>query len=69
MDEEDAKLKEMMVNFREEVEKLGVSAMDYKSRKNVEAEKLVKLGMKKEKVRCGARRASRLAIVSERSTT
>lgn len=42
--------KKMFGNFREDVERLGVSAMDFKSRKHVENEKLVSLGMRPIKV-------------------
>jgi hypothetical protein len=42
--------RKMFFSFQEEVEKLGVSAMEYKQRRTIENEKLVKLGMKPEKV-------------------
>ena len=43
--------KEQFKDFKQEVEDLGVSAMQYRQRKNVEAQKFARLGLKPEKVR------------------
>lgn len=50
-EQDDGVTRKVFMNFQEEVEKLGVSAMEYKLRRTIENDKLVKLGMRPLKVR------------------